>query len=420
MSEERLRTRPGFVRFWTASTAAGFGSYVSALALQVLVVQVLEAGATGVGLVNAARWLPYLLFGIVAGVLVDRARRRPVLVGADVARALLLTAVPALALTGYLSVWSLMVAMALFGLMSLLHDAASQSYLPRLVPGPLLVRANARLDQSDALAQTTGPVVAGALVSILTAPWAMLVDAATRLVSAFMIARIPIEEAPSQKLTLRGVGREAREGLGWLYRHRTLGPQTIGTHAWFLFNAAAGAVLAPYVLTELGLSAFTLGLVLAIGGTGALLGSLSAVRLGTRFGAGRVAIASMAVNGVGWAIMAIGVGPWAGALLVGLGQAVLGYSMGTSNPNEMGYRQVVTPDHLQGRTNATARSINRAMVVVGAPVGGLVGDAIGFQPVLLVTAVGFVAIAAILWLTPYRGARLEERPEPGAGPGSDQ
>ncbi|MBZ2199275.1 hypothetical protein [Occultella gossypii] len=93
-----------------------------------------------------------------------------------------------------------------------------------------------------------------------------------------------------------------------MYRHRTLGPQTLGTHAWFLFNAAAGAVLAPFVLTGLGLSAFTLGVVLAIGGTGALLGSLSAVRLGTRFGAGRVAIASMAVNALGWAIMAIGTG----------------------------------------------------------------------------------------------------------------
>jgi MFS family permease len=413
MSDERLRDRPGFVRFWTASTAAGFGSYVSVLALQVIVVQVLEAGATGVGLVNAARWAPYLLVGIVAGVLVDRARRRPVLVGADVARAALLMAVPALAFTGYLSVWSLMVTMALFGLMSLLHDAASQSYVPRLVPGPLLVRANARLDQSDALAQTTGPILAGALVSLLTAPLAMLVDAATRLLSAVTIARIRLEEPPSQRLTLRGVGREAKDGLRWVYRHRTLGPQTLGTHAWFLFNAAAGAVLAPFVLTGLGLSAFTFGVVLAIGGTGALLGSLSAVRLGTRFGAGRVAIASMAVNAVGWAIMAIGTGPWAGALLVGLGQAVLGFSMGTSNPNEMGYRQVVTPDHLQGRTNATARSINRAMIVVGAPLGGLIGDTIGFQPVLFATAVGFVIIAGILWLTPYRGATLDERAEEG-------
>jgi len=151
-------------------TISGFGTYVTTLAIQVLIVLTLNEGAAGVGLVNAARWVPYMLFGLVAGVLVDRSRRRPLLVTTDLGRGLLLIGVPVLALTHQLSIVVLMGFMAVFGLMSLIHDAAFQSFLPRLVPAQLLTGANARLDQSDAVAQTSGPVLAGGLVALLSAP----------------------------------------------------------------------------------------------------------------------------------------------------------------------------------------------------------------------------------------------------------
>ena len=405
---ERLRDCPGFSRFWTAETVSGFGTYVTTLAIQVLVVVTLHQGAAGVGLVSAARWLPYLLFGLVIGVLVDRSRRRPLLVSTDLVRAGLLVAVPALAVTGHLTIVVLMAFMLVFGLASLINDAASQSFLPRLVPARMLAPANARLDQSDAVAQTSGPALAGGLVSLLTAPWAVLVDAASYLISGLLLLRIPVVEPPSRRVTLRGVRSEAVEGLHWVYRHRMLKPFAIGTHAWFLCFSVVNVIVPPFALRTLDLSALGFGIALAVGGVGGLMGALAATRVGERFGVGRVEIASHVGMALAVAVVALSSAKWTGWIVFGMGELLIGIAMGVSNANTMGYRQAITPDHLQGRSNATMRSINRAMIVVGAPLGGLLADAIGFRVVLWLSVAGFLMVATGLSLTPYRNARLDE------------
>ncbi|MBF4763540.1 MFS transporter [Nocardioides islandensis] len=401
-----------FRLFWTAETVSGFGSYVTTLAIQVLVVVTLHESAAGVGLVNAARFLPYLVLGLVVGVLVDRVRRRPILVATDLGRGLLLVAIPLLAMADQLTLALLVVFMVAFGTLSLLNDSASQSFVPRLVPRPLLTRANARLDQSDAVAQTSGPALAGGLVALLSAPWAVLVDAASFLASALLVARTRVAEPPSRSVDLRSmrqVPTELREGLRWVYRHRTLTPFAIGTHIWFLFNAMAGAALPVFALRQLDLGALGFGLLLALAGVGAVVGSSYAERLGNAFGAGRVSIACIVGNAVAWALVASSPGDsvltWA---VFGAGQLLLGVSMGAENANTMGYRQSVTPDELQGRMNTTMRSINRAMVVVGAPLGGLLADSVGLRPVLYVAAAGFLLVAAGLALTPFRDARIPQ------------
>lgn len=409
-SAERLRDRTGFVWFWTAATVSGFGTYVTTLAIQVLVVVTLHEGAAGVGLVSAARWLPYLLFGLVVGVLIDRSRRRPLLITTDMVRGVLLIAIPVLAVTHHLSIIVLMSFMAVFGLMSLVNDSAAQSFLPRLVPGGLLADANARLDQSDAVAQTSGPALAGGLVSLLTAPWAVLVDATSYVISGLLLLRIPVVEPPSRRMTMQGIRVEAVEGLRWVYGHRTLRPFAIGTHAWFLCFAVVNVILPPFALRTLGLSPFGLGIALAAGGVGGLLGALVATRLGRHFGAGRVVIACHAVMAIAVAAVALSTDHWTGWILFGAGELVQGLSLGASNANEMGYRQTITPDNLQGRMNTTMRSINRAMIVVGAPLGGLLADRIGFRVTLWITVAGFLGVAGGLAATPYRDARLDEAP----------
>lgn len=412
--EERLRDCPGFMRFWAAATVSGFGNYVTSLAIQVLVVVTLHEGAAGVGLVSAAMWLPYLLFGLVIGVLVERARRRPLLVITDLVRAGSLIAVPVLAVTGHLTIVVLMAFMVVFGLTSLVNDAASQSFVPRLVPAGLLTPANARLDQSDAVAQTSGPALAGGLVSLLTAPWAVLVDAASYLISGLLLLRIPVVEPPSRGLTHRGVRGEAVEGLRWVYGHRMLKPFAVSSHAWWLFFSIMNVVVPPFALRTLGLSAFGLGVALSFGGVGGLLGAFAATNLGVRFGVGRVVIAGDAGMALAVALLALSSGHWTGWIVFGAGELIIGVSIGVSNANSMGYRQLITPDHLQGRSNATMRSINRAMVVVGAPLGGLIADAIGFRLVLWGSVVGFLVVAAALSVTPYRSARLDTVPRPTA------
>ena len=310
-----------------------------------------------------------------------------------------------------LSLVVLVAFMAVFGLASLANDAASQSFLPRLVPPGLLTRANARLDQSDAVAQTSGPALAGGLVSLLTAPWAVLIDAASYLASGLLLLRVSVAEPPSRQFSLRGVRGEAVEGLRWLYRHRTLGPQALSAHGWFLVNAVAGATLPLFALRTLGMSPFGLGLALAAAGAGGLLGALSATALGARFGVGRIVIASTLGNGTAMAVLASGWHGWAGWVVFGAGEFLLGLTMGTANANEMGYSQSITPDHLQGRMNATMRSINRAMIVIGAPLGGLLADTVGYRPMLYAAAVGFGLVSAYLALSPYRHAGLVSAPD---------
>jgi MFS family permease len=407
-SGERLSDCPGYWRLWTASTVSGLGSYVTNLAIGVLIVLTLHGGATEVGLVNAARWIPYLLFGLVAGVLVDRARRRPLLVVTDLGRGILLIAVPVLSAIHQLHVVWLMGLMAVFGLMSLVNDAAFQAFVPRLVPPSLLTSAHARLDQSDAVAQASGPAMAGGLVSLVGAPVAVLVDAVSYLVSAVLLWSVTVTEPAPRQLSVRGVRGEAVEGLRWVYQHATLRALAMSTHAWFFFSAVTGATLIPFALRTLHLNAFGLGLALAAAGAGGLLGSLVAVRLGMRFGAGRVVIACRAATALAWALVALSPDHLAGWLLFGAGQFILGLSLGAENANEMGYRQTVTPDRLQGRMNATMRSINRAMIVIGAPLGGLLGDKIGYRSMLWIASLGFLAVATTLGLSRFRNARLDD------------
>ncbi|PFG41067.1 putative MFS family arabinose efflux permease [Georgenia soli] len=404
---------PGFAAFWAAASVSELGNHVTVLALQVLVVVTLGGTATDVGLLNATRWLPYLALGLVVGALLDRRRRRPVLVVTDLGRAVLLGLIPALWLLDVLSLPVLLVVVAAFGALSLLHDAASQSFLPRLVPRSALLAANARLDQSGAVAQTSGPLLAGGLVTALGAPVAVLADALTFLFSAVMVARLKVSEtvASAADGARRRLRSEIADGLRWVYGHRTLAPLALSTHGWFLCNSMLATAFVPFALLGLGLDAFGLSITLAAGGVGALGGSLFSTRAGLRWGAGRTVVASRAAMPLAWILIALtpdGAGVWVAVAVLGAGQLLHGFAMGLENANEMGYWQAVTPDAFQGRTNATRRSVNRAMIVVGAPLGGVLADAVGYRPVLWAGAAGFAVVAAGLAASPFREARHGE------------
>lgn len=408
---QRLRGHPGFRRFWAASTISDFGTYVTTLAIGVLVVVDLDGSATDVGWVNAARWAPYLVVGLLVGVLADRVRRKPLLVVTDLARAFVLGAVPLLAVTQTLSVPVLTVFMAGFGLLSVGNDAAHQSFLPRLLPRAVLPRANARLQQSSAVAQTSGPVLAGGLVAWLGAPVAVLADAVSYLVSGVLIAVTPVDD-PAPEPSDRGntsVLTELREGLRWVYRHPTLRPLALGTHAWFLFNAVLGTVYLPFALRELGMGAGGLGITLSLAGLGALLGSSLSGWLGRRLSIVKTVTGARLLEAAGFAVVAITPGMdvlgTAGVVAVaGVGQFLFGLGLGAEGPIELSYRQAVTPDRLQGRTNATMRSLNRAAIVIGAPLGGLLADAVAPRFALWVGVLGVALSALALAASRFRHA----------------
>jgi MFS family permease len=397
-----------FLLYWRANAVSAFGTYITLLALQTLVVLTLHGSTAEVGWLNSVRWLPHLVVGVVVGALVDRHPRRPVMIITDLVQAVLLAAIPLLWWMHRLSFPALLAVVMTYGTASVINGAAAMSFLPRLVPRQHLQRAHARDDGADAVAMSAGPALGGSLVSVLGAPLAVLVDAATYLYSAATLSRIDVAEPhPPAGETARSLVREIREGIRWIYHGSGLTTLAVATHGWFVGNAVVGVVLAPYALRVLGLTPFQFGLVGALGGIGALLGAAVTTRVGLRLGTGRTIIVCDAISTAGVLVMFAAGGSfpaWSFALL-GAGQGLYALAIGMSNSHEMSFRQLVTPDELQARTNTTLRSLNRAVMVVVAPLAGILADAWGIRPILLVAVAIFAVVSLGLACSPFRAVR---------------
>lgn len=335
----KLTDHKNYVRFWVASTISDFGTYITTLALSVLVVVNLQGSAGDVGWINSSRWLPYVLLGLLVGVIIDRVSRRTVLVVTDIGRGVLLAVISLMAAFDEINVGRLIIIIVLFGTMSLFHDVASQSFVPQLVPRGLLTRANARLQQSTAVAETSGPAVAGALVTLIGAPLAILADAVSYVFSGLVMASIkhqPIRE----KVSDERLGEQIKEGLRWVYRNRYLSTLALNTHAWFLFHSMIGTVLVTFALTELGFNASTLGLVLTSAGIGAVLGATISTRAGQRWGIGRIMALSRILYCPAGILMVLAPSANHGLLLtntllmIGFGQFLYGFALGLEGPLE--------------------------------------------------------------------------------------
>lgn len=399
-------TGTGFGRFWSAGTLSALGTALTAVALPVLLVDDLAADTLQVGIVNAAQFAPYAALGLLAGVWVDRWRRRPTLVIASLGRAASLGAIPVLWALGVLEVWSLAALMLMFGGFSVFGFAASQSLLPRIVPRTALLAANGRLDQGEAAAQTGGPTLGGALVGWLGAPVTILVDAVTYVVDAVLVATIRTNEERMPR-PRRRIAAEAAEGLRATYRHPSLGPLAVSTHVWFIANAAALTILAVLALRTMAFDPLLYGLLFTVAGVTALIGATLAAGAGVRFGQGPVIVAARAAYPVAWTLVAIAPAldrPF-GIAVVFAALALHGLAGGFENANELSYRQLVTGDELLGRVSATMRSANRTMAVVGALGGGALAAWAG-EGVALVAVIALFAAALLIGaLTPLRRAR---------------
>ena len=409
MSSSEVFPSRAFLRYWRSDAVSGFGSYVTVFALQALVVLTLHGSAADVGWLNAARWLPYLVFGLVVGAIVDRRRRLPLMVTTDLLQAVLLLCIPLLWWLDLLSLPALLLVVLAYGSVSVVNVAAAVSLLPRLVEPRHLQRAHARVDGADAVSATAGPALGGLLVSAVGGPLAVLVDSLSYVYSALTLRRIVLNEpATLTGVTARGLLREVIEGVRWIYRGSGLSALELSTHFWFVGHAVVGVVLAPYVLRTLDLSAFQFGIIGAAGGAGAVLGATATTRVGRVLGTGRTIIVCHLVTALGVVAMVLAgqdMAPAGTVTVLAVGQCLYGLAMGMSNSHQMSYRQLITPDELQARTNTTLRSINRAVIVVVAPLAGFLADTWGIRPMLALAAAIFALVAAGLGASPFRNAQ---------------
>lgn len=396
-----------FLKLWTGQTISLLGTQVSGVALPLTAILVLGAGPVEVGILGAARWLPYLLVGLVAGAWIDRVPRRPVLIGADVARAALLGSIPLAAPAGGLRIEQLYGVVFAVGVLSIFFDAAYQAHLPSLVRREELIEGNSKLETSRALAQISGSGGAGVLVQWLTAPLAIALDAGSYLASALAIRLIRAPEPPlPPPATPHHLGREIAEGLRWVYGHPWLRAISTTTIVRFLFSSMGNAILVLYMTQDLHFDPVTVGLVYAVGGPGALAGSFVTERITRRLGVGPTMIAMRALFAGSTLLFPLAaLVPPLAAPLLGLAQFIIGLDIAVEGINDLSLRQSITPARLQGRMNATMRSLNWGTVAIGSLLGGALGAAWGLQPTLVFSSLGLGLSALLLGLSPLRSVR---------------
>lgn len=393
--------RPGWKRdfgsLWTSQGTSVIGQQIGELALPLLAVLVLHASAAELGLLGVARWVPFLLLALPLGVIVDRARRRPLIITADWARAALSLAIVAAAVAGVLSFPVLVVLVAIIGCFTVLFEVSYQSVVPGIVPAPQLSTANARLQATTAAVEIGGPGLGGVLVQLLTAPFAMLANVVAYSVSAVAIGRIRTPETPTGRTDT--FVAELRGGLRHVVHDRYL-LANLGFSA--LYNPFAQWIMVLFTLhavQTLGLDAAQLGLVLAIGAVGALAGSLLAAPAVRRLGAGRPLLWCAVVECAVLLFVPVADASWGAIpviLALGAVFAVNGLGTAMSSVILVTIRQLRTPDRLLGRVNASMRCVSYGTIALGAAAGGFVGELVGTRTGLAIGAA--FGLVTVLWV----------------------
>ncbi len=404
-----------FVRLWGSLTITHFGGQITFLALPLTGALLLDATPLEMGVLTALEALPFALFGLFAGVLVDRVPKLPIIVWSDIARALALLAVPLCAWLGALSMGVLYAVGFLVGLGTVCGWPAYQVFMTERVGRSNLVEANAKIGVSDSAAQLIGPGIAGALIQWLTAPFAILLDALSFLLSAWILRGIRSGPSDAPKMRASSIGAEIREGLSAIWRNAVLRALAWALSVWQIFRHASLAIVVLYAARELGFSAGRVGALWMLAGIGSLGATAAIGRLNRRLGFGPTMLAGMLGTGVGWLLLAAASGgELAVSTMFGLGLLVLDFSGMVFFINYLTLRQAVTPDPLLGRVTATMICLTVATAPFGGLAGGWIAEHAGLRATLFLAGLGaIVLVPLVAWASPLLRLRtLDEAQEP--------
>jgi MFS family permease len=398
--------RADFRRLWAAATGSALGTYITGIAMALLAVDVLDASAWQISALGLAGTAPSFIIGLVAGAWVDRLRRRPVMIACDLVRAAVLTVIPAAAWLGWLTMNGLIAAMAIHAVASLFFDLADRSMLPALVPREELVDANRLVNAGMTVSEAGGFAVGGWLVHVISAPGALLFDAASYLWSALLLKSIRTPEPPpGLGETREPIVDEIRAGLAYVWAKPMLRVLAATLFIASTGRQMIGVVIMIYVSRDLGFSAGALGLIFATGGIFSLLGSIASGRVVARLGVGPMLLAALAFKFLADGAITLTPSPTliGGALLIA-GQ-VGDFGSTLYHLGEVSLRQTVTEDAWQGRMHGTFRVLEFGGYLAGALLGGALGEAIGARGTILVAALVVLAATGPILLSPVRSLR---------------
>ena len=402
-----LRGNLVFRRFWLGETISLFGDQISLIAVPLTAVLVLHANAAQMGYLIAVELAPNLFFALHAGAWVDRrGGRRVMMIVCDLGRAALIATIPLAYAFDALSIQQLYVVAFLAGSLTVLFQVSYSSLFVSIVPRESYVEANSFLAGSRAFSFVAGPSVGGLLVQALKAPFALLVDAVSYLVSAFYLRSISPEETPTEEAESGHVVA----GVRFLWRNSSMRASLLATATINLFNFIFWALFILYVVRSLHVQPGTLGLVLGAGAVGGVIGSLVTTRLGRRIGIGPTYVLGCILFPVPLVLVPLADGPKPLVLAMlflaefgsGLGVMILDISAAS-------IFAALVPDRLRSRVSGAYMVVNNGVRPVGSLIGGFLGSTIGLRPTLWIAVIG--AIAGFVWLLPSPIPKMRELPE---------
>ncbi|MGC4192977.1 MAG: MFS transporter [Thermomicrobiales bacterium] len=394
-----------FQRIFTAQLLAELGAQISFLAVPLVASTLLGASPLQMGMLTATNALPPLLLGLHAGVFIDRRPKRPILLATDIARMALIGVAPIAWLGGWLSLNVLIAVSLAIGACSLLFQIAYQAFLPTILPRDVLLRANSTLELSRTAAELAGPGISGWLIGLVSAPGALLANAATYLGSALVLKGLPSDPAPvPSPSTTSSLRQDIRAGITVLLNDPGLRAMTIGGALLEFFNAMIEALLVLFVTRTLGLHPATIGVIFTVGGLGFALGAFFPDRIARTVGVGKATILALALVGLSDLIVPFAHGPLViVVIMLVIAQFAFGVGLIIFKVNRATVRQALVPMGLQGRATATMRVASASLIPIGALAGGIAGAGLGLRETLVLAALGELGAVAWLLRTPFSG-----------------
>ncbi|MFI6632470.1 MFS transporter [Nonomuraea fuscirosea] len=406
-----MRKQRDYRLLWTARTISITGSEVSKLAIPLTAVTLLTASPSQMGMLTAAASAPALAFGLQSGAIADRlTRHRPMMIACELVSCAAAATIPIAWLLGVLNVVWLIVVALVIGTAGVLFKAANFPHIAAVVPTAQRTEAMAGFHASYSVASVSGPGLAGLLVQLLTAPLAVLAEALSFLTSALLLRSIRTPEK-NTATTSRGMWQDVMEGLKASVTHPIL-RALLGAGVTINFFAMAyTAVYMLYMLNTLDIPKSLIGVLIALGGAGGLLGAWATARLSKRYGEDRVLIIAVIffpmeiltvglLNGSLW---------WKVSILVLTGTITGGIVVAFATCMGAIILRETSPE-LRGRVNATMTFAVQGVLALGGLAGGLVAELIGLRPVILICAAGIALSTIWIWTSPLRPHRANHRP----------
>jgi MFS family permease len=400
-----------FLKFWMGDTITQFTGQISGLALPTVAVLVLQVTGFQLGVLNALGFIAFPTLGLFVGVWMDRIRRKPVMIVANLIQVVTLASVPAAFVFGVLGLYQLYIVSLVMGTTTLFFDVAYQSYLPSLVNKEGVVEGNQKLQTSASGAAVIGPSVASGLMQLVGAAVSVIVDAFGTLVSVFTLMFIRKPEPKPERGSVDGQRHffaEMREGIRVVTGNKLLWTQAGCTGTVNLGSNIFTVAVLLYAYRTLGISEGIIGVAFSIGAVGFLVGVLISSAVTERLGLGRTIALSVAGN-FGLLIVLLANSSLA-VLIIGAAFFVGYVGIPIYNINQVSLRQIITPNRLQGRMNATMRTIVWGTIPVGSLLGGIFVTSLGIIPTLVIGAL--IAGGSLFWIVLGPIFKLSKQPEP--------